>query len=217
MLFRSTGFDCNYSTRTRDGKFVIRSDNAAGATVDTFRNQLAVLGVPNGFLRQSAQYTVDPTGLGLAYRIVDKEVFLLPPSPAFKADGDYSESGTLQGGFIRYGEVNLTLAGSNQTSRGDLMVTALRIAAAKLYLGSGGGQPGGGNIIPFEVAAKVKMYDNVVSVHMRAMLNSSKGRIATIASLDSRAVASIDGTFGKSPPPYTDRGTAGLHLQAAAY
>jgi hypothetical protein len=73
------------STRTRSGTFIIRSDNAERITADQIRTQMAVLGVPNGFQRESATYTQSTDGLSIKYDIVDKEYFKAPPQDAFEA------------------------------------------------------------------------------------------------------------------------------------
>ena len=121
----------NYSTRTRTGKFVIRSDNPQGKIADEIRTQLAVVGVPAGFLRESASYTVSPDGLGINYTIVDREVFKKPPAPAFKASGEYREE-ALKNGAMRYASVRVRLEGSKDTSQTNLINVAVAIATTKL-------------------------------------------------------------------------------------
>lgn len=80
--------DRMFSTVTRTGKFVIRSDNVDGYIVDQLRSQMAVVGLPQSFLRQRAEYQVTPDGLGLQYTLVDKETYRLPPFPAYRAEGN---------------------------------------------------------------------------------------------------------------------------------
>src|SRR5690606_15107838 len=108
--------DRNYSRRTREGKYRIRSDNFQGQIADQFRRDLAVVSIPNGFLRKSAKYTQTPDGLGLEYHIVDEEVYKPPPAPAFKAQGSYTEEVT-RGGVNRYCEVNVRLEGDKITDQ----------------------------------------------------------------------------------------------------
>lgn len=86
-----------YSTYTREGRYVMRSDNPSGAIVDEMRAQMVFFGIRPGFVRESAQYTVSPDGLALKYQIKDREVFKLPPTPAFEARGEYFEKSSNKG------------------------------------------------------------------------------------------------------------------------
>lgn len=176
--------NANYTTRTRDGKFVIRSDNDSGIIADQLRSQMAVVGVPPGFVRNSSKYTVDPSGLGISYTIIDREVYRLPPYPAFEAQGEYTETVGMLGIYPRFAEVHLVLkgGGNTATSQGRLLQAALDICTAKLKANGAPINNIGGNInhqgeIDESQAAsfltdgsiKVSMYENKVEVFMRAM------------------------------------------------
>lgn len=209
--------NCNYTKRTREGKIIIRSDNRQGIIADQVREQMAVLGVFKGFIRESAQYTVAPDGLALQYRIVDREVFKKPPVPAFEASGEYVEN-TTRAGAVRYGSVRVRLKGQKTTDQAQLIVTAVNVGMSKLNLN------GARNILE-SASVYVDLYDNVVEFNARMMFKpgtkgSAKRRIkgcATLAAGDEMTKTPFsDGEPFYLPEPMT-RGTAGLLLQAAAY
>lgn len=81
--------DRNFTKRLRQGRFQIRSDNANGFVPDQLRTQMAVIGVPAGFLRTRNEYTVTEDGLGMDYIQEDVEYFKRPPQGAFRAEGNY--------------------------------------------------------------------------------------------------------------------------------
>ena len=217
----------NYTRRTREGKFVIRSDNASGVIADQLRNQMAVVGVPQGFLRESASYTVSPDGLAIQYRIVDKEQFKMPPSPAFEPNGEYIETSTYKG-VHRYAECRVALKGDKVTNQSDLIEKAVQVASSKLAIANSDA-PGTTDIALLERAVvRVNMYDNEVECVMRAMLKPAGGSSGSEMTGDGRK----DGVWGFrydgmaitpfseqpiAPPNYLNRGTASLLLQAAAY
>lgn len=100
----------NLCRRTRRGKFMVRSDNVARKIADKFTDQFAIVGVPLGWLRESSQYTVDPSGLAISYEIVDKQQYKMPPEPAYEADGVYIESVETEGAKL-YGDCRVKLKG----------------------------------------------------------------------------------------------------------
>lgn len=228
--------------KTREGKYVIRSDNQQGLIVDKFRIQMAVLGVPPGFLRESSYYKVDPSGLGLEYRFVDVQQYVMPPAPAYKATGDYTES-HLRYGAQRWGEMYLRLEGSAATSQSKMLNAAIGICSAKLrangallqnFAPANGNNGAKGQIgILDSMHVKVGMYENWVEVRMRARLKQSKrlGKAAVPeAGIEAKAwdfnpaayvfTPGSDGVKRDIKWPY--RGTAGdinnrILLQAAAY
>lgn len=231
-----------YTRRVRTGKFTIRSDNPEGLTVDHYRNYFAVVGVPFGFLRESSDYDVAPDGLGVMYRVVDKEVFKLPPAPAFESQGKYIETGT-KNAAVRYGQVRLALRAAKNVSQSRLINVAIGVATSKL-IGRGASAVGGGPDSPKTVTLDgkdgfgivtqavlvVDMYDNAVDVIIEVMLAAQtvegKGnqRIHGIAALaGGRYAAFTPGSEDEkgnpiaSTPPYTTRGTANLLLSVAAY
>ena len=207
-----------FSRRVREGKFVIRSDNRAGQIADTFRSQMAVVGVPTGFLRESSSYTVDPSGLGLAYRIVDQEVFKQPPNPAFEAVGSYTES-FARGGASRFGEVRVNLKAAKGVFQRVLLDVAVAVASSKIGAN--------GAVAVFENSSvTVNMYDNEVSVHLLARFlkeNEIKKRFYNIAGnrfgdpMVFTPLSDVKNKANRPKPEYLDRGSANLLLQAAAY
>jgi hypothetical protein len=184
---------------------------------------MAVVSVPDGFLRDSSSYTVDPNGLGLSYKIVDREVFKKPPPPAFEADGYYMETVTEPGGAKRIGEVSVVLKGSKTTSQEELINSAVRVAATKLNIR--GYQLARVHLAPlnrffilYYGGCKIGLYENSVSVVLRGMIAQEnadrRNRIASFLFMDTFTPQS-DGI--QYTPGYLDRGTSNFLLQAAAY
>lgn len=205
----------NFTKRTRSGRFVIRTDNKEGFIADQVRNQMAVVGVPKGFLRDSSTYTVDPGGLGIDYRVTDKEAYKMPPKPAFEASGKFTEIGTTNGA-IRHGEVDVRLRGDRFTNQAELIETAVAVCSSKLDLN--------GKISILEsITLSVDMYENDVECRMRAMFrpgtrDNAKDRISGVAALDLNEATFTPFSDGVDyQPQYFTRGSASLLLQAAAY
>lgn len=179
----------NFSSRTREGKFVIRSDAEAAITVDQLRRQMAHLAIPRGFVRDSSHYSVSPDGLGLSYRITDREVYRVPPSSAatsdasnsgvpgqsfalgsFKADGDYAETVPM-GGCYKIHEVRVSLMGTNVSPvskdiyQGYLFTKAHSICLMKL---NANGVPlNSRRGVILNAYARFKMYDCAVECFYR--------------------------------------------------
>jgi hypothetical protein len=222
--------DCQYSTRTREGKFMIRSDNASGFIADQMRSQMAVLSVPEGFLRQSTNSSLSPDGLTLSYTITDKEVFKLPPDPAFHAEGEYTESSNTPGGSVRFAACRVSMRAPKTVPQAKLVSTAVGVAAAKCLLNATDikriGVPGN-KAKPQLMSSSIQigLYDNTVEVNLRYMIQTIKQRrngIAGFALDNPGAPGSLTYTPGSEKgeaktPPYKDRGSAGLILQAAGY
>lgn len=97
-----------YSTKTRTGKMIVRSNALGQAQIDTLRFQI-VPAIPEGFKRERMEFAIQEDGLAMMYTIVDKEVYLQPPGPATKAEGEYIES-TPRLGAVRYAECRVRLA-----------------------------------------------------------------------------------------------------------
>lgn len=223
----------NYSRRTRKGKFVIRSDNEEGLIADQLRQQMAVVGIPKGFLREKSDYTVSEDGLSITYTVTDKEVYKYPPRPAFTATGSYTESSGLD--RIKYGQVDVSLQGDPDGDHDELVNVAITVATQKLR--NRGARVNDDDQLNFlEIASiRVGLYDNWVEVCMRSMLDMKRGRKAGVANWDWAAAGG--GAVGNTPedpepsltetplsqdfdtpPQYTLRGSSvGLLLQAAAY
>ena len=210
--------NCNYTTVSRDGKFVIRSDNPTGQIVDKFRSQMAILGVPPGFLRESSHYTVSPDGLALQYRVTDKEVFKMPPDPAFTADGDYYESAPVRGGQIIYLECRVRLKGAKDTDQSELIQTALNVAATKIRKRGKVRNPTTGFNIMESAGVRVKLYENEVEVTLKAMATPDNKRVFTLDGFyDMSTETPLSTDADDYSPNYPIRGTANQLIQAAAY
>lgn len=206
-----------YSTRTRNGKFIIRSDNVAQRSVDEVRTQMAVTGIPKGFYRESAAYTVDPSGLGIQYALVDKETWNNPPAGVHEISGRYTET-TARRGWMRFGQVELTVKGAKNASVANLTQIAVTTAAAKLRVNALINLSDGGLARLEEGSLDVNLYDNVVTVRLKAMLPPNKKlRLAGVAGLNFNGFAKPVFNATQTPPKMTARGSASLFLQAAAY
>ena len=223
-----------YSTRTREGVVVIRSDNVEGRVADQVRGLMAVVGVANKCVRERSSYRVDPSGLKLQYTITDREVAELPPFGAFEAEGNYYESiGRM--GVPRHGEVYVRLTGDANVDRTALLNLAILIGMTRIRLRSngiavlqGGGVVGGGgttgvgftNVIIEHARAGFEFYDkNIVEFRCRAQIPTPPqgGRKLGIAGFVGMGTSTPLSTGSTHKLPYTDRGTAGLLLQAARY
>lgn len=224
---------CQFTTRTRSGKFAIRSDNKEGATADRFRSNFAIVGVPPQFIRESSSYTVDPSGLMMSYRVVDKEQFKMPPDPAFEADMTYTESTSDPAGAKRYADVQISLKGRKDTLQSKLVDVGVTMACAKLAIV---GAPLAANVAAFRgilqsSSVTVQGFRNEVSVHMRAMfpvisINAvgtvwangmmQEAKQALAPGQRVTGVPFVDGVL-RDNLTYTDRGTASILLQAAKY
>lgn len=236
----------NLTRRTRQGKFVIRSDNSQGFIADEVRTQMAVVSIPPNFLRESASYTVDPSGLAMQYRVTDQEVYKMPPSPAFKAEGEYTETAPGYGGPRRHGRVRVKLYGDRSAnSQARLAEAALTIAMSKLRQNiSVSNFP---ELIFTDASMRLGMYENWVEVSLACEYAIDKKAVrpafATGGAQSSRVAAFFgnglinipferlpgigagltytpltDDAFAKGyTPGYLERGSAGLLIQAAAY
>ncbi len=229
--------ELNFTSRVRNGKFKIRSDNDSGFIADQLRTKMCVVGVPKGFLRYSSRYTVTPDGLAIQYQIEDREVFKYPPTPAYKAEGHYYETGG-KGDATRFIECAVKLQGSPDTDQTQLLVRCMQVVGSKLQLaranqvnpdepvGGEGAKFDSANIVIIGASVKIGMYDNWVEVWLKAQITHTEGRFQSIAFL-SKTVCftpfSDKGGEEKFPgarqPVYNVRGSkvASKLLQAAAY
>lgn len=208
----------NFSTRNRSGRFMIRSDNVEGVSADFIRGNLAIVGVPDGFLRKSSQYIVDRSGLGIDYSVTDEEVFKKPPTPAFRASGKYTET-TSVNGARRYGQVQLRLQGDKATPQSKLIETAIAVVSKKLAARGSEltNKKGGFNILQ-SAAMAVDMYDNEIELIAQVSIACTEATVATsISAFNSVSMTSTPVSDDKYLPPYQDRGTANMFLHAAAY
>ncbi len=214
--------NCNYTTRTREGKFMIRSDNVQGKTADTFRSQMAVISVPEGFLRTSSTFVQSPDGLAIQYTIVDKEQFKMPPDGVFESDGETIESST-KGDAMKFVDVRVRLKGDKSRRQSGLVRLAMAICSNKLdLLGApliiSQGDPRKKAIVEFCVV-RTGMWENWAECQMRAMVPADNLRIAGVALMRKNSVITpiTDQQPSTVVPAYLDRGSAGLLLQVAAY
>lgn len=220
--------NCNYSRKTREGKFMIRSDNREGYIADQLRSQFAVVSIPPGFLRDSSSYTVSPDGLAIQYRIVDREVFKKPPSPAYEASGDYVETGT-RADALRFGEVNVRLKGhkaapgsavedSNATMAAQeaLLIAAITLATSKLR-SAGAPVVGPFKAIIESSMCRVNLFENEVEVRIRVMKTPTPKSLLKTPFYGRMVYTPISDDSPHYLPTYQDRGSASLLLQAAKY
>lgn len=235
--------DCLMITRTRNGKYAIRSDNAKGLGVDAVRGDLVTLAVPAGFTRKSSSYTVDPSGLALAYTIVDKQQYKMPPKPAYVASGNWTVNfGPAMNWSTRVGTVTVRLKGAINVSQDDLLDAISKICMNKIIANSilNGLPPIANPNAPLhpETAApgtiilsatfSSNMYENIVEGSVTARLQGDAARVAgmmTGANLSFNFTPLSDGDNAggaKTYQPdysavYGNPGGTGILLQAAKY
>lgn len=205
--------EAQYSVRIREGKFVIRSDNREGRTVDRYRSQMAVLSVPQGFIRESSNYTHTPDGLGLKYRITDKEVYKMPPLYSYKATGTFTRTGTRMTAAIIDDEVTIELTGCKDRTlspQNRMIERAVAIAANKLRLFLKA------NILIF-AQVTVGLWSNTVKITARCRHHRDKFRRDALAGFTGEMTNTPFCEDGAPAPTYKDRGTASLLLTVAAY
>lgn len=208
------------SRRTREGKYVIRSDNSRGVTADEMRRDMAVLGCPAGFRRTLSRYTIDPSGLGIRYTIQDTEQYKMPPQYAYKAVGQYTLTTPKPGGTLCYGEVRLQLWGAKSSAlspQTKLLAVAIALCVNKLGI-NGASQLQSASVT-------VDMFENIVTVNMRALCNAAQATYQGLA-LSQAFLQNLCYTPGVDNDStsaqqqrivYLPRGSAGLLLQAAAH
>lgn len=212
----------NLTTRTRNGKFIIRADNQELKAPDFYRDQFAILSVPNGCIRKKAEYTIDANGLGIEYTIIDQEVYRLPPAPALTANGVYKEY-CASGGANRTAHIKVRLTGDKGTTatQDKLIQTAVGVAASKLNLEGIALFPGAGVAHALVTGASISLglYDNIVEAEIVALFPQVKFRVEGVNFLRNTATV-VPGSDGTSASPsYPDYGTLNSYklLQAAAY
>lgn len=213
--------ECNYTKRTRDGKFIIRSDNFAGAIADVFRSQFAVVSVPAGFLRTVAKYTQSPDGLAIQYHVEDTEVYVNPPPPAFVAEGDYTFNSAKKGAHVWH-EVQIRLKGDKETNKAQMLTSAVGVCVKKLK--TVGADLAVGQALLDASQINVNLYKNEVEVRMRTMAvpapdSGGKGRLRGIWGVPAPQLTFTPDSniVDLQTPLYLDRGTANYLLRAAAY
>lgn len=228
--------DLDLSTRTRAGSYAIRSDNSDGKIADQFRNDFAILAIPPGFLRTKREYKVSPDGLTLNYIIEDTEQQKMPPillepptlgffggiipsyktGAAFRANVTYRETAG-KGTPVRFGQCSVSLSGGKTTSPTSLAYTAVGIAVNRVILATNF-KPGGPNVyIVLGTDFSHDLYNNTIRFSISVQYRQGRERTGGIAGFNSKLVIDPIPTTDTGTPPYADRGSAGLILQAAAY
>jgi hypothetical protein len=206
-----------YTTKTRTGKIYSRTDINTNA--DSLRG-LVIPPIDNGFKVTKIEVTLQEDGLALMYSFEEKEVFLQPPAPATKAEGDYIESSTTPGGAIRTGEVRVRLEGAKNSDTGALLQRAVLIAVTKVSPDGPIATKGNEDRPTKLVAAAVRqsMWENKVEVNLKVQYTSTPSRIKGVAmDLKRFTVPPVGSEPGTLPPDPGLRGTAGLQLVAAAF
>ena len=213
-----------YSRKTRSGKIIVRGDK--GTNPDTLRN-LIVPPIPQGFKRESTEWTIQEDGLAALYTIVDKEVYLQPPSPATKASGHYIESSPQPGG-IRYAECRVALEGPKPMSgvtgsgdRGALLSQAILMAVTKVRGPNGfllGTSATNGTAKLESATVREELFDNKVEVVIRVQMLGDTSRLNAVPFNPVRFNTSLPGSEpGTLPPDPGTRGSAQLLLQAVGF
>lgn len=214
---------CNYISRTRRGSYTIRSDNLSKAQADELRSAMCILAIPVNFEREHAEYSISRDGLTLSFAITDKQIYLQPPYPAFKADGDYDETSTKLG-TARAAQCWVRLEGDPFTDKALLMRTAVEVCGNQLLVASNKG--GAVNNIARIDSCEVKhaLYRNVVECRMRAIVNpwwrtnQPQARLGGVAGIDFNMLtkAPLGSEPGSRPPLYRDRGSMGGNITPVA-
>lgn len=184
----------NRTKWTREGKYLIRSDNTGGFLADQLRISMAVVGVRDRFLRTSARYAVSKDGLGISYTLVDEEQFKMPPIPAFTASGSYKES-ISNYGAKRHIEVSVTLAGSNRDPQTELIRAAIYVANNKALNRL---RTIGKTVIPESASLDMQLYKNEVTFIIKCWVGQD------IAQIKVRPARPTGGLFDVPGPPGAD-------------
>lgn len=120
------------STVTRSGVCTIRSDNVEGKIADMARDTLGTVAVRSGYIRENATYTVTKDGLQLQYTITERELYKMPPTPAYEADGYYTET-TPKGGATRTISAYVRLKAGKTAQQDNLIGAAISTVVVKLH------------------------------------------------------------------------------------
>lgn len=201
-----------YSRRTRTGKIVTRSDFYTNP--DSLRGIVTPRLLP-GFRRITSEYVLQSDGLAMQYTFVDQEVFIEPPAPAFKAEGEYIES--VQEGAIRHAECRVRLEGSKTDFLGGkarLLQMALLIVRNKLELA--GVIKTGQYLFLKDGAIREDLYDNVIEVRYRGMMQplNTKSQGAAVDLRRFCWAPTGSDIINQFPPDPGERGTALLDMFA---
>lgn len=228
-----------YSTRTRHGRFMIRTDNIQGLTPDEFRQQMASIAVPTGFLRQESRFEIMADGSQLDYTIVDKEVFRIPPPPAFEAHGIYTEFAPGLGAIMKFARCHVHLRGRKPNSLGGTLdnqysaaivnaamgecYSRLRVAGIEIANRAQPDQTNAvikANSVLTNIEVHVGIYDNTCDCTMevrRQTDNQGFGFNPFRMGADGISTSTGVGPSNTPAPKYQLTGSARLVLQAAAY
>lgn len=221
-----------FTTRTRTGKCLIRSDNTLGVVADSVRRQMAVVGVPDGCVRKSSQYVLSPDGLGIGYTVVDREVFKFPPTGAYEAEGHYFEVGS-SGNAKIMAVCKVKLMGSKTTPQAKLLQRCISIVIRKLAMNGAviDGADQSSNSILSRSLLHVDMYNNMVEYEGQALIMCGKTRVAgpvvrllgqeiqtELSPFTFTPFSDKGDTFpGSEQPTYPLRGTLNYFLKTANY
>jgi hypothetical protein len=169
-----------------------------------------------GFRRVRSRYAVQSDGLALKFEFQDVEQYLQPPPPAVTASGRFMISADEKNGALRYAQCDVTLAGRKDTPKADLMQQAVSIALARLNC-SGAGPAADGSSTIVTGSASDRLWDNEVSVSLKALIQEPEPRQLNLAEDLKRYGAPPRGSEpGTQPPDPGTRGTAALIGLAAA-
>lgn len=118
------------ATKTRTGMLIVSS---RGPIHPDDLRPLVTPGVPVGFRREKATYTLDPSGLRLSYTFVDKQLCAPPPYPGTKLGGTYTEvhprPGT--GNIIPRAHIRLTMNAPFGTPRATMLASLFQIVLGR--------------------------------------------------------------------------------------
>ncbi|MCE9556256.1 MAG: hypothetical protein K8T91_23145 [Planctomycetes bacterium] len=155
---------------------------------DLFR-YLVVPPLLPGFQRMRCNFTVEPNGLGMHYRVMDKQQYAAPPPPATDWEAHYTIEAQNQAKI--YSTVDVSLNGPPGVNRGALLVAALQVCEARLgnlRQVPVNPAPGGGNQPPRAVMVesatiREQLKDNKIQVTIRALETTAAENLSAMLSL----------------------------------
>lgn len=201
-----------YTRKIRTGKVHTRSDINSNA--DALRG-LIIPAIDTGFKVTEIEVTLQEDGLALMYSWTEQEVFLQPPNPSSKAEGDYIESTSTPGGAVRFAESRIKLEGPKTADKGQLLAQAILIALTTISPDEPIATSSNlnGNAFLRSASVKTNLYENKVEVSLKCMIKSSKDMTKDFPMNLKRFSFPPAGSAPGTPPPDPgDRGSAGLQL-----
>lgn len=165
---------------TRDGNFYntrVLMGRARVAHMDLWSEAIRILVLPSlqpGYKREQVQFVVDPNGLDMSYRVVDKQRYAAPPYPATDFSGVHQETTGIDGA-VSQGAISVKVFGSPDALKKALLLVAISIIQCRI------GQFGkiaelDDNVVPEQVTITDVLQENVVEVSVQYMRKGGTGK-----------------------------------------